>query len=56
MARAREAFMLRRWASIVAQVKASGNVEGVKELSEAGAGSGGKKRTPSCLFVPLFRM
>lgn len=35
VARAREAFMLRRWASILGQVKAAGGVEGVPELAGA---------------------
>lgn len=36
VARAREAFMLRRWASILAQVKAAGLVEGVAGLAAGG--------------------
>ena len=40
VARAREAFMLRRWASILAQVKVAGGVEGVAELADGGNGGG----------------
>lgn len=58
MARAREAFMLRRWASILAQVKASGGVEGGGELGEGAGGSAGERGTLSlfcraCILLVL---